>query len=58
MELIKKSWLILGETDKKNLIKLIFFNFIVIIFELLTLSILVQALNIFTDTSVDSKLFF
>ena len=39
MELIKKSLLILGKTDKKNLINLIFFNFIVIIFELLTLGV-------------------
>ena len=50
--LILRSWLLLNFKNRGKLFNLIFFNFFLVILELITLGILAQVLNVFTNKNV------
>ena len=50
--LIVRSWLLLNLKNRGKLFNLIFFNFFLVLLELITLGILAQVLNVFTNKNV------
>ena len=57
-DIILKSWKILEPKNKKDLYFLVLYNFIVVIFELLTLGLLANILKLFTDYKSSENLAF
>ena len=58
IDIIKKSFKILNQSNKKKLIILTFFNFFVVVLELFTLGILVKVLETVSKSESDFKIAF